>query len=166
MKTTTNKPSIYVGTYAKYNNGSLFGKWVNLTDFTSKEDFYKYCYELHKDEHDPELMFQDYEYIPENCIGESWLDEQIFDFLNLDEHEQKHVLIYQEATGYKFSQCLDNYENMIYFHSDDLQYIFFDYYPDLKQFENNPYIDIDFKRFANDFTEVKIDNEIFYACID
>ena len=43
MKTTTNlQPSVYVGTYGKYNNGSLFGKWVNLTDFTSKEEFYKY----------------------------------------------------------------------------------------------------------------------------
>ena len=32
-------PSVYVGTYKKYNEGSLFGSWVDLTKFDSKEDF-------------------------------------------------------------------------------------------------------------------------------
>lgn len=26
-------PSVYVGTYRKYNNGSLFGEWVDLDKF-------------------------------------------------------------------------------------------------------------------------------------
>lgn len=30
---------IYVGTIEKYNNGSLDGKWVNLSDFNSLDDF-------------------------------------------------------------------------------------------------------------------------------
>ena len=32
-------PAVYVGTYGKYNGGSLQGEWVNLTDFDSKEEF-------------------------------------------------------------------------------------------------------------------------------
>lgn len=29
---------VYVGTYGKYNNGSIFGKWVELSDFDSDTD--------------------------------------------------------------------------------------------------------------------------------
>jgi antirestriction protein len=32
---------IYVGTYAKYNDGSLFGKWMDLSDYIDLDDFYK-----------------------------------------------------------------------------------------------------------------------------
>ena len=69
---------IYVGTYAKYNEGSIEGKWLDLSDYSDKEEFYEACRELHKDEHDPELMFQDWEYIPSGLIGESWLSDNIF----------------------------------------------------------------------------------------
>ena len=75
-------PSIYVGTYGKYNSGSLYGKWVDLTNFSSKQEFLDYCYKtLHADERDAELMFQDYEYIPDIFIGESWIDGRFWDFM-------------------------------------------------------------------------------------
>ena len=57
---------LYCGTYKKYNEGSLFGKWMDLADYKDAEEFLEACYELHKDEEDPELMFQDYE------ADESW----------------------------------------------------------------------------------------------
>ena len=38
---------VYVGTYAKYNNGSLFGAWLDLSDYSDKEEFYEACRELH-----------------------------------------------------------------------------------------------------------------------
>lgn len=50
---------LYVGTYAKYNNGDLTGKWLDLDDYADNEEFMAACRELHKDEKDPELMFQD-----------------------------------------------------------------------------------------------------------
>ena len=50
---------LYVGTYAKYNNGSLEGEWLDLDDYADAEEFEEACLELHKDEEDPELMFQD-----------------------------------------------------------------------------------------------------------
>ena len=69
MKTTAlSEASVYVGTYGKYNNGSLFGAWLDLSDYADKEEFYEACRELHKDEEDAEFMFQDYENIPENLI--------------------------------------------------------------------------------------------------
>lgn len=78
----TSEASIYVGTYGKYNAGSIFGKWLNLSDYADKEEFYIACRELHNDEADPEFMFQDYENIPDGLIGESWISDKIFDDLS------------------------------------------------------------------------------------
>ena len=52
---------LYVGTYHKYNCGSIYGKWIDLDDFSNKNEFLSACFEVHKDEDDPELMFQDVE---------------------------------------------------------------------------------------------------------
>ena len=35
--------SLIVGTYAKYNNGSLSGAWLDLSDYSDKEEFYEAC---------------------------------------------------------------------------------------------------------------------------
>ncbi len=76
-------PAVYVGTYGKYNNGSLRGRWVDLTKFANSKEFYAYCNKLHKDEPSGqrELMFQDYEHIPKIFIGESWISERFWDFM-------------------------------------------------------------------------------------
>ena len=60
---------ICVGTYKKYNEGSLFGKWLTLSDYSDKKEFYEACKELHSDEEDAEFMFQDWEYIPKGLIS-------------------------------------------------------------------------------------------------
>jgi antirestriction protein len=85
MNTTTTKETakIYVGTYSKYNEGSLFGKWMDLSDYSDKAEFINACLELHKDEADPELMFQDWENIPSNLIGESYIAESFWTLQNL-----------------------------------------------------------------------------------
>ena len=53
-------PSVYCGTYGKYNDGNLSGQWIDLTTFSDYDEFRDYCYALHADEADPELMFKDY----------------------------------------------------------------------------------------------------------
>ena len=63
---------IYVGTYAKYNEGSLRGKWIDLSECYDQDEFMEVCHELHQDEEEPELMFQDWENIPEELIDEGW----------------------------------------------------------------------------------------------
>lgn len=71
---STTSPSVYVGTYHKYNCGSIFGKWMDLTDFDDKDEFYEACNALHNDEEDPELMFQDWEGIPDGLASESHIN--------------------------------------------------------------------------------------------
>lgn len=75
----TNNPSIYVGTYAKYNNGNIQGAWIDLTDHANSEEFYKACTELHNDETDPEFMFQDFENFPKSLYSGNL--DAIYDYI-------------------------------------------------------------------------------------
>jgi antirestriction protein len=78
MRNLENTPRIYVGTYGQYNNGSLFGKWFDLTDYADLKEFLQDCYEFHRNELDPELMFQDWENIPDFLISECSLQKEAF----------------------------------------------------------------------------------------
>lgn len=91
---------IYVGTYRKYNNGSLHGAWLDLEDFSGKEEFLKACEELHSDEDQPELMFQDWEGIPSSFITESSIDERTWDWLDLDADARQAVASYLEQVDH------------------------------------------------------------------
>lgn len=75
--------AVYCGTYAKYNSGSLFGKWLQLSDYPDYEELYQAMKELHKDENQPEFMFQDYEspkfFINQGLISESYLSKDIYE---------------------------------------------------------------------------------------
>lgn len=83
------QPAIYCGTYKKYNEGSLFGAWLDLRTFDSYEEFIDVCKQLHADEEDPELMFQDYQCFPAEWYSESCMDEEVFDkiiaFIQMDD---------------------------------------------------------------------------------
>ena len=59
---------IYVSTYRKYTTGSTKGEWLDLSHYASKDDFLAACAELHSDESDPELMFQDWEEMPAQFV--------------------------------------------------------------------------------------------------
>lgn len=99
MNTTDTTPRIYVGTYAKYASGSIAGKWLDLEDYADKGDFLAACAELHADESDPEFMFQDFEGFPREFYSESYVPEELFQWLELDEHERELVAAYCQATG-------------------------------------------------------------------
>lgn len=77
MSTTT--PAVYVGTWHKYNCGSIFGQWFDLTDFDDEDDFQEACRELHANEADPEFMFQDWEGIPSDFASESSVEWAFID---------------------------------------------------------------------------------------
>lgn len=91
---------VYVGTYKKYNEGSLFGKWLDMSDYDSYEDFIAACKELHKDEVEPEFLFQDFEFdskvrpLLEQLVTESHVDPRAWDVFDLDSED----LIYVSAT--------------------------------------------------------------------
>ena len=86
-------PSVYCGTYRKYNEGSIFGAWLDISKFSDYDEFIDVCRQLHADEEDPELMFQDYEGFPsslycESCMGEETFDK-ILEYAKLDDKEQE-----------------------------------------------------------------------------
>lgn len=94
-----NAPAVYVGTYHKYNSGNIDGAWINLIGH-DKESFAALCRELHNDEADPELMFQDFENFPAGFYGESGLEEGIWDWINLSEDDRELLIRYMDAMGY------------------------------------------------------------------
>jgi len=100
----------YVSTYAKYNNGSLAGQWVDLTDFTDYETFIEYCLELHSDESNPELMFQDLEG-PKGLYSESDLSE-VYDYLDALDRSGIDADAFQ--AGYSLSIPLDSIADAYY----------------------------------------------------
>jgi antirestriction protein len=102
--TTTNfiYPNIYVGTYNKYNNGSIAGEWVDLANFDNLEDFYEYCKELHSDEIDPEFMFQDIEYDHFDLISESYINDSIYDIYGELEKKDIDIELFSEWVKYGY----------------------------------------------------------------
>ena len=49
-------PSVYCGTYRKYNEGSIFGAWLDIAKFDSYDEFIDVCRQLHGDEDDEYIL--------------------------------------------------------------------------------------------------------------
>lgn len=94
--TDTGTPRVYVGTYAKYNAGSIAGAWLNLEDYADHDDFTAACYRLHADEDDPELMFQDFEGFPREFYNESSIDPDLWEWIDLDDHDKALLAVYRD----------------------------------------------------------------------
>lgn len=95
--TNTITPRIYIGTYAAYNSGSLRGGWLFLDDYDDSEAFYEACRQLHKAEADPELMFQDWEGIPDNFIDESELSPDYWSWREIVENSHLDREVFDAA---------------------------------------------------------------------
>ena len=87
----------YVGTYAKYNEGSIAGAWIDLEGFTDAEQFQAVCAELHKDEEDPEIMIQDFEGFPKRYYSESGLGDALFEYLAIDQSDRELLEAFLDA---------------------------------------------------------------------
>lgn len=90
---------IYVGTYYKYNCGSIEGAWIDLENL-NEDEFLEKCRELHKDEKDPEFMFQDFECdeIFKGMISENGIDD---DFWELKNELENTEIDLEALTAYK-----------------------------------------------------------------
>lgn len=99
---------VYVGTYHKYNEGSIEGKWLDISDYQTREEFYQACKELHNDEEDPEFMFQDYENIPESLINESWMADNLFEVMQtleeLEDEKREPFMIWCDNFHHNLSE--------------------------------------------------------------
>ena len=112
MKNNDFSVSLYVGTYRKYNEGSLYGAWLDLTDYADAEEFLEACRELHKDEADPELMFQDCEGLPDSLYCESASIaqlEQIYEYIAKCEEFGQDLVDAVLEDGGSFDDCEDTY---------------------------------------------------------
>jgi len=85
---------VYVGTYGKYNEGSIAGGWLDLADYPKYNDFLNACKALHEDEQDPEFMIQDTEDFPDGLDCMEWIGESDFNDIRLAMKEES-----QEAEG-------------------------------------------------------------------
>jgi antirestriction protein len=93
-------PSVYVGTYNKYNAGSIKGRWLTLTDYKDKQEFMADCHYIHRDDDDAELMFQDWEFVPAKYISEGHICETLWsEYLSLDEDERDLLNMYRECVN-------------------------------------------------------------------
>jgi antirestriction protein len=150
---------IYVGTYAKYNEGSIFGKWMDLSDFSDKSEFLAACRELHQDESDPELMFQDWENIPSALISESWLSDNIFEIIDvvseLSETQQEAFSVWLNYTNHDIvsediTDLLVSFEEDYqgeFQNEEDYAYDLVEQCYDLPEFAKTYF---DYKKFARD----------------
>jgi len=104
-------PRAYVGTYAKYNNGSIKGAWLDLDDYSDWGEFHDACLALHADETDPELMFQDFEGFPSRFYAESCIASELWDWIELDADDQELLSVYWEHIDSKadFDTARDAY---------------------------------------------------------
>lgn len=104
MRNLENVPRIYVGTYGQYNSGSLFGKWFDLTGYAGIKEFLQDCHELHRNEFVPELMFQDWENIPDFLISECRLRKEVFAYFDatgeMDDETAEAFEIYCKQINY------------------------------------------------------------------
>lgn len=113
-KVTRKEISLYVGTYAKYNNGSIGGQWVNLMEYQTLNEFLEHCAEIHKDEQDPEFMFQDSENIPPLLYSECSANDiyKVIEFLNDNDVKADAFFAYIGNVGleYGFQSFEDAYQ--------------------------------------------------------
>lgn len=106
--------SVYVGTWGKYNGGSLHGEWIDLSNFDTPEDFKNYCHKkLHGDEPDAELMFQDVEgpRWVHSVISEYGMNyDMVWGWLALDDYEKPVVDGYIELYGI---DGIDDFDDLV-----------------------------------------------------
>lgn len=105
--TISNSPRAYVGTWAKYNDGDLSGRWMDLDDYSDYDEFMEAALNLHSDEEDPEIMIQDTDNLPEwmkeNFINEYGINgDVVWDYVNLDEDDRELIDSYVSTTGFHY----------------------------------------------------------------
>ena len=125
---------VYVGTYRKYNQGNLNGKWVSLFNFDNMEEYHQHLKELHSDEEDPEFMIQDID-APKafhKFINEYGIDENIFLLKNYSEEDCEIISAYCDVMGEELSEetieeaferyigCFEDYYDLGYYYVKDL----------------------------------------------
>ncbi len=157
-------PSVYIGTWAKYNDGDITGLWIDLTTFEDYDLFISFCKALHADECDPELDAQDWERLPSGLKGDDLLFEDKFE--QLMEYNKLGILYDFDAVeafvGYFDLNQLSEFEDRYCgkFDSElDYAYYIIDECYDLDKIMGHLSFYFDYRKFADDlFMDYYFDN--------
>ena len=146
-------PRIYVGTYAKYNDGSIDGKWIDIPDYNTYEEFVDACRELHSDESDPEFMVQDYENFPEKWYHEGGLPTEeefnkINEFYMMDDSKKEAYEVFVNYTGLDSIESFEEAYEGQFNSSQDFGY----YAVDTWGMPDDPEFYIDYEAFGRELT--------------
>jgi antirestriction protein len=94
--TKTYTPSIWCGTYAKYNAGNLDGQWFDLEDYADKDELYA-AFQAYHGPGEHEFMFNDHQDIPGKYVGESFISPDVWDeWVSLDNDDKELLEVYQD----------------------------------------------------------------------
>lgn len=150
---TDDTPKIYVGTYAKYNDGSIDGKWITISDYNTYEEFVDACRELHSDEDDPEFMVQDFENFPRKWYHEGGLPTEeefnkINDYYLMDDSKKEAYEVFVNYTGLDSIEDFEEAYEGKFDSPEDFGY----YCVDNFGIPDNPEYYIDYEAFGRDLT--------------
>lgn len=137
---------LYVANLAAYNSGRLVGKWLDLEDYSSVDDFMydvkvqvlgqalnedgepEYEYGVSDEEwaiHDYEAAFKISEYEDVETIA------AMIEFCALDEHDQKKAAYLFDNGHYsKLQDCIDNVDRVQFYEGMSLADLAYDFFED------------------------------------
>lgn len=157
---------VYVGTYGKYNDGSIEGMWIDLSKVEDINEFENVCGALHSDEKSPEYMIQDYQGFPRDLYNESFdadLMEVAIAYAKLDDDDKELLDDYLEC----FDLDLDEFTDI-----DDMldkardNYGKYDDFSDFAQYMADEAIETHSVKGATDFFERYFNYEQFERELD
>ena len=120
---TDDNACVYVGTYHKYNCGSLDGAWVDLESFHNEKELMRFLYRLHADEAEPEFMVQDYMNFPRRFYSESMNEHdfaELYDWIHLDTEEREMCAEYWKEIDE--SASVDEISDRLVYSGDSNEY--------------------------------------------
>lgn len=146
-------PAVYVGTYHKYNNGSIAGAWLDLGQFSDFDEFIEICKLLHNDEENPEFMYQDFQGFPRAWYNECNLREHfddIIEYAQLDDDDKQIVDEYADCVGdFDIKRAKDAFVGVYDSEEDFAEEIVNDCY-DLEKTMGNLSYYFDYAKFSRD----------------
>lgn len=149
---TNSTTQVFVTTYALYNAGNQFkndktGFWVATNDVcidTLINNFKE------QGDHDPELMYTDYEGFPESLYCESGINfELVNEYASLDKEAQLIVEYLVDHIGYSIEQALEKHEDVNVYEGSMVDYAY-DFVSDCYDLPEIAARYFDYEAFARD----------------
>ena len=149
---TNSNAKVFVTTYALYNQGLQFkndktGFWIDTANVCIDsliENFKQ------QGDHDPELMYTDYEGFPESLYSECGIDFDIVNQYDMLGDEEKMIVEYLvDHIGYSIEQALEKHEDVNVYEGSMVDYAY-DFVADCYDLPEIAARYFDYEAFARD----------------